>query len=172
MAKEAKKDNKNIIIGACVAIVAVAIIVIAIVFGVNGKPALNDAYFVSDNTKYVLTLDSEDTEDETAPVKTHIVYFYSDDEVTGAKYYYEFKDADSAKAALETIQNSLEDANAASVDGKYIIIVADESEYKDVTASEVKEQIEFMETLKNMDYDDTEDGTDIIEVNTDDTAEE
>lgn len=160
MAKEAKKDNKNIIIGICAAIVVMVIAVVAVIIGTNSKPALNDAYFVSDNTKYVLTINSDNSEDETTPVKSHIVYFYSGDTVTGAKTYYEFKNVETAKAGYEAIKNSLSDASAASVDGKYVIIVADESEYKDVTASEVKEQIDFMESIQNMNSSDTgEDNT-------------
>lgn len=168
------KNNKNVIIGVCAAVVILIIIIIAIVLGTRngGFGGINDSYFVSDDTKYVLTIDSDETatdSEEYVPLKTHLVYTYSGDEITGLKAYYEYADADAAKAAAEYFQANNEESAYKSIanDGKYVILEANESEYEGVTASDVKQQIEFMEMLKNMNLsDDTEDGTE------DDTTEE
>ena len=153
MANKARKDNKNAIIGGvCAAIVVVVIIVVAVVLATRANQ-LNDGYFVSDGSKYVLTIENEVTDDEqngaVNPVKTHIVYTYSGDQITGLKTYGEFKDGDTAQKAFNAIKDAGEDMSKYVVDGKYIIVTATEDQYKDMTASDVKAQIEFMENLKN-----------------------
>lgn len=164
--KKAKgKNNKNVIIGACCAVVVVVIIIVAIVLATTGAGRLNDSYFVSDDTKYVLTVESDDMvidEDEEAyaPLKTHLVYAYSGDEITGLKVYYEYADNASAKAAYDYIISSGEEAGEVEIDGKYVIITANAEEYEGLTASDVKQQVEFMEMLKNMDTSDTDDADD------------
>jgi len=173
MANKAK-NNKNLIIGICAAVVVVIVVIVAIVLATRGGSAqLNDSYFVSDDTKYVLTLETDDSEEEYAPVKTHVVYFYSGDDVTGMKAYYEFADAASAKDAFDYYKEAMEgeDYQDISMDGKYIIVTSNESAYEDLTASDVKQQIEFMEMLKNMDLTEQTDDTD-IEVEEDVTNEE
>lgn len=162
MAKKAKKDNKNMIIGGiCAAVVVVVIIIVAVVLATRGS-GLNDGYFVSDDTKYVLTIENdsitEEGSDAYEPVKTHIVYTYSGDEITGMKTYGEFADADSAKAAFDAIKESGEDMTNYALDGKFIVITATADQYEGMTASDVKSQIEFMESLKNMDLDEIDAG--------------
>ncbi|MBR3172886.1 hypothetical protein IKF21_03220 [Candidatus Saccharibacteria bacterium] len=152
--KSKKKDNKNVVVGVVVAIVVVVVVVVAVVLAVRGN-GLNDAYFKSDDTKYVLTIDNPTTgESETnslEPVKTHIVYTYSGDQITGMKTYGEFKDTDTAKKAFDAIKESGEDMTNYTVEGKYIIITATADQYEGMTANDVKAQIEFMESLKNKD---------------------
>ena len=160
MAKKSKskaKDNKNLIIGICTAVVVVLAIIITVVIVANNS-GLNDSYFVSDDSKYVITLDTDEEElegDETAALKTHLVYTYEGDKITSMKTYLEYADANAAKAAFDIIKESGGDeAKNAELNGKYIIVPADEEDYKDLTASDVKEQIEFMESLKNLDSED------------------
>ena len=152
MANESKK-NKGLIIGICVAIVVVIAIIIAVVLGVKGG-GLGDSYFVSDDTKYVLNMDASDMsfdDEEYAPTKVHLVYTYSGEDVTGLKAYYEYENAEAAKAAFDYINETQADSYKSIVmDGKYIILEAKEDEYKDITPDDVKQQIEFMEMLKNM----------------------
>ena len=157
MANKAKKENKNMIIGGiCAAVVVVVIIVVAVLLATNGNK-LNDSYFQSDDTKYVLTVESELTGDEEedvyTPVKTHIVYTYSGDEVTGMKTYGECADASSAQKAFDAIKESGEDMTNYALDGKYIIVTATPDQYEGMTASDVKSQIEFYESLQNMTLD-------------------
>ena len=185
MAKKSKKVNKNLIIGICVAAVVVIAIIITVIL-VNKNTGLNDKYFVSDDTKYVLTLEdstisTDEGEEAYNPIKTHLVYFYSGDEITGLKAYYEYPDTAAAKAALEYLKSNYEDEqkNLVTIDGKYVIYNAPASEYEELTASEVKEQIEFMELLKNLNSDedtseeeDSEDEEIIEDVDVEETTEE
>ena len=161
MAKKTKKDNKNLIIGICTAAVAIIAIVIAIIFIVKGSgPTLNDDYFKSDDTKYVMSVDVDpsdldEDEKEYPPIKAHSVYTYSGDEITSSKTYIEYSDASTAEKAFKVLKDSGdEEAKNAELNGKYIIITNDKSKYEDLKASEVKEQIEFYEKLKNMDFGD------------------
>ena len=175
--KEDKKNNnnKNIIIGICCGIALVIVIVLAIVFAKGG---LNDSYFVSDGTKYVLTIESDaydtNSEDEPyTPIKTHLVYTYEGETITGLKTYYEYADGNAAKTAFEEMKKAAEsegqELGQIEVNGKYVIETAEEDAYKDMTASDVKEQIEFMEMLKNMNTDgDSEDAEETETVETED----
>lgn len=164
MAEKAQKNNKNLIIGICACVLVIAAIVVAVIFatkggtGTNSLANLSDSYFVSDDTKYVLTVDNDgsDEDEEFSPIKTHLVYTYSGDTITGMITYMEFTDANTAKSALEVYQN-MEDQTGVknlSVNGKYVVIEMTEDQYADMTASDVKEQIDFMEMLKNADLDD------------------
>ena len=157
MAEKAKvkKDNKNLIIGCIAALVLVVAIIITIVVVVNNN-SLNDGYFVSDGSKYVLTIEADEvgSDDQYAPLKTHLVYTYDGDKITSMKTYYAYADGDSAKAAFEALKKEVGDeaqVAAMELNGKYIVVTAGEESYKDLTASDVKQQIEFMEKLKNMD---------------------
>ncbi len=174
MANRAKKNNKKLIIGICSAIAVVVIIaVIAIVATRNG--GLNDNYFKSDDTKYVLTIetDSLETDDdaqEYMPIKTHIVYTYEGDNITGMKTYAEYPDAETAKKSFDALKESDDESlKDAELNGKYIVITNSEDQYEGMTASEVKQQIEFMEMLKNTNSDD---GSETEETNETESAEE
>ena len=164
--KSKTKDNKNLIIGICAAVVVVVAIIITVVLVSNNT--LNDSYFVSDDTKYVFTLDSEEgtaEEGEVSPLKTHLVYTYEGDKITSLKSYYVFADANAAKTAFDKMKEAGgEEANGIELNGKYIIISAEEDDYKNLTAADVKQQIEFMESLKNMDNNPQSDVTNESEV--------
>jgi hypothetical protein len=166
--KAKKKNNKNLIIGICAGVLVIAVVVVAIIFATKGTtPAINDAYFVSDGTKYVITLDEDEIEsedEEVTPVKTHIVYTYSGDTITGMSTYMEFTDEATAKAALASYQEAYADTDASesgiasmSTNGKYLVIVATEDQYADTTVSEVKQYVEMLDTMKNADTNDAED---------------
>lgn len=167
--KKSTKNNKNLIIGCCVAVAVIIAIIITVVV-LSANKGLSDAYFVSDDSKYVLTMDADEMGfeegEEFTPVKTHVVYTYSGDEITSMKAYYEFADEATAKKAFDYYNSAdtSEEFKEVALDGKYVILTANESEYEDLTASDVKQQIEFMEMLKNMNVDDTEDASDVDEV--------
>lgn len=157
MAEKAKKDNKNLIIGICCAVAVVVVVIVAVVLATSGSSKLSDAYFVSDNTKYVLTMEGDDldTEDEEYTiVKTHIVYNYSGDKITGMSTYAEYADEATAKKAYEIYKSADQDGiKKLYVDGKYVVAEMEEDQYADLTVDSVKSQIEFMEMIKNMDLD-------------------
>ena len=151
MADSTKKSNKKLIVGICVAIVAVIIIVVTIIF-LNLNRPLDDSFFVSDGSKLVLTLSSDDVDMEDPeynPVKTHIVYFYSGETITNLKAYYEYENQEAATAAADYIkEHYIEDEYAKiEVSGKYAIFTTNQENFQDLTTSEVKEQIEFMQSL-------------------------
>lgn len=156
MAETARKNNKNLILGICSAVVAVIVIVVVVILATTGGSRLNDSFFVSDDTKLVITSDAYDTEAKYPPVKTHVVYYYSGDKITDAKIYYEFKNAEEAKDAYEIGKEdeTFSDYKKLETDGKYVILTVKESEYKDTTVEEVKAQIEFMELLNKIDAED------------------
>ena len=169
-AKKSRKDNKNLIIGCCAAFVLVVAIIITVV--VLNNNTLNDSYFVSDNTKYVLTIEADEmdsSDEEFAPVKTHQVFTYDGDKITSMKTYYVFADGNTAKTAFDALKKELEGQEQEQLanmelNGKYVIVTASEDSYKDLTASDIKQQIEFLEKLKNMN---TDGDTDVTEENVD-----
>ncbi|MBR5647851.1 hypothetical protein IKW73_02870 [Candidatus Saccharibacteria bacterium] len=161
MATEANK--KNLIAGICAGVAAIIIVIVAVCV-LNKGPVLNDDFFKSDGSKYVLTMETGnvDSSDEYTPLKTHIVYNYSGDSITGLKSYYEYSTTEAANTAYEAYK-ALTEEEASSfaevkVDGKYLIITANKEDYENLSAAEVKEQIEFYDSLKDMDVEDyTED---------------
>lgn len=156
----AKKDNKILTIGISIAVAVIALIII-IVIATAGKGGLSDSYFVSDNTKYVLTLDGDEIasdDGETAPTKGYIVYFYEGDNVTDMKAYYKFETAEDAEKMQKYYQeHGAENYKSVTRDGQYVILTAKPSEYEGLTTSDIKEQIEFLEELKTMELDAGED---------------
>lgn len=160
MAKS-QKNNKNLIIGICSAVAAVIIIAVVAIFATRGgKPTLNDDYFVSDNNKLVITMDSEQSDDEINAEKTHIVYNYSGNDITAVKYYYEFTDATAAKAGYDAVKDSIGSLyKSVELDGKYVVLTSNESDFEGMTAEDVKQQIEFMKLIEDMEFDETSDET-------------
>lgn len=159
--KNVRKNNTRMIVGICCVIVAIIVIIIAAV-AISSNSGLNDSYFKSDDSKYVLTIDqdelmiSEDEEANYASKKVHIVYEYKDDAITGMKIYYEYADNETAMKALDDIKENqdIESYKELVVDGKYVVATVNESEYEGATVSDVKSQIEAHEALKTMNFDD------------------
>ena len=158
MAKKSSKknkDNKNIIIGAIIGAVALIIVVVLIVVLGTSRQKIDDSFFVSDGTKYVITLEG-DLMDSVGgmgdtPRRAHLVYFYSGDSVTGKKTYYEFMDEETARTSYDALlSEDSENTDSYELDGKYVILIADASEYEGMTAADAKEQVEFAEFLKDM----------------------
>ena len=153
-AKKSAKSSCNVCKIICIVIGALAIIavVIALVVALINR-APDDSYFVSDSTKYVLNI-TNNTSDEnsTEVVQTvHIVYEYSGDAVTSIKTYYEFTNADVAKAAYDDLIANLaeDDESTYELKGKYIIVIAPKAAVESLSVDEVKSQIEFYESIQN-----------------------
>lgn len=161
MADKAKKGkNKNLITSICAGIVVIAVVVAVVVVALmGGNGGINDDYFVSDDTKAVITFDGDQASmifGEGAPNKVHIVYTFDGDKVTSYKSYYEYSDnnaASEAKNKLSEEVSGLEDTySEIVVNGKYLVLSAPESEYAEMTAESAKQQIELLEAFKNMSY--------------------
>lgn len=181
MAKK-KSTNKNAIIAICLAIVCALVIVGVIVAIVLTKPGglmggIDESYFVSDNTKYVIDLDGteSDIEEEAyIPVKSHLVYTYSDNTITGFKIYYEYDSDTAAKNALGYItEHNTEGVDNIETNGKYIIITISPSVYENMTAADVKQQVELIEALKQFKQqtENAQEGETTVEENVDTSAE-
>lgn len=116
-----------------------------------------DSYFVSNDTKYVFTLSGEelgveDDEVMSELVRIHMVYLHSGDKITGARYYYEFVNAEAARKVDNAIKASGEsDIADYTVSGKYIIMEQPASEYEDYTFSDIKAMTEMMRDYGNVD---------------------
>ncbi|MBR3332188.1 hypothetical protein IKG28_00975 [Candidatus Saccharibacteria bacterium] len=160
------KNKKSLIVGITASVIAIAIIAaLIIVFAVTRKPILNDNYFVSDGSKYVLTvdflanLDEGEEVDELAPIKSHAVYTYSGDTITGLKTYYEYKDAETAKSVYNAVKASEEESPAEKIelDGKYIIMTMPASDYENATATQIKEEIDWYNSYTDDEDDNSED---------------
>ena len=170
--KTATKNNKNLIIGICAAVAAIIVIVIIVVIILlnpsNGPlGGINDSYFVSDGTKYVLNLDAESVyveNEDYVPLESHLVYHYSGDSITGLEAYYEYADNTAASAAYEFYKTNNDNMyKDVTLDGKFVILTANPEEYEGLTADDVKQQIEFMDMLNNMNSDNDDSNTDTEE---------
>lgn len=145
---EAKRKFSWKSLGVAVAIVAaVILIVVGIVMSQRVEP-IPDGYFVSDDSKLVLTLGSDMvslTDADAEPGLTHLVYYYSGDDVTDAKIYFEYEDDASAKEANEKIKISETSwAKSKKLNGRYIVFQLTEDQYEGLSADGVRESIEAM----------------------------
>ena len=160
MANKSNQNKKNVIIGVCVAVLVLIAIIVAIILGSRngGFGGLNDSYFKSDGSKYVLTVDSSDMIGEEE-------HTYAGDKITGLKAYYEYTNNDDAKAAYEYYNTNMADEyKSITRDGKYVILEIDESGYEGVTPDDVKQQIEYMEMLNELEADEvTPEDTTVVE---------
>ena len=185
MTKDKKKSKNGLIVAICSAIAVIAVIVaIILVVTLGGNKKIDESFFVSDGTKYVLSLDSESAIldydlREYVPEKMYLVYFYSGDKVTDLKIYYKYSSEEIAKSAVEYLKDKIGEEDSlkdVSHNGAYVIATADESTYGGMTAEEAKQQVEFIEMLQNMEFnneaDIEEDETDLIDTNEEDSSEE
>ncbi len=160
MAEKAKKDSKNLIAWICAVVAVVAIVIVAAILATRSGAPLDESYFESDDSKYVLTVEADDmlTEgEEYIPVRSHLVYYYSGDAITDLKNYYLFDDEETAKLAYEYYKENLSDEyKDISLSGKYIIFTEKEAEYEGITANDIKQQLELIKMLDEMNLNGTD----------------
>ena len=165
MAKKTDQKKRNIIIIAAAAIVAIIAIVTAIII-INRSALDNGSFFVSDSTKLVIPLKNGDRissdEEEPAPQKTHLVYYYKDNDITDLKVYQEYTDDKVAKEAYNYYKNNLSPyLKDIAIEGKHVIITHLPEEYEGITANDVRMTIKFNEENGDEELDDNADeGTD------------
>ena len=144
-----KNHRKILFTGICAIIVITVTIIIAVI--AMQAPGLTDSFFVSDGTKYVINLASDEINLDTnsiKPAKGYIVCFYKSDTITDAKEYYEFSSTTDAQAVYDYLsKNTPTSYKAVGVDGKYLILTAKDAEYADKTPDEIKEYIESANDL-------------------------
>ena len=144
------KHHKVLILTSALTAVAVVVVVIVVV-SINHHP-ITDDYFVTDETKYVMTLTPETDEKKTPNsrglVQTFYVYDRDGDTITGIKTYFEYVDEATAKTNYEKTKDQQEFKNA-ELNGKYIIVTMDKDQYKGLKTSDVEQQIENIQRFIN-----------------------
>ena len=137
--------RSNYGVATCAAVVlAVAITLIVIFFP---KPTeVDEAYFVTDDTKSVLNLESDNPN---STRQTHIVYEYDGDNVSAIKTYFEYPDEAAAAASIESLKKQPEfEKSKVELDGKYIVVSANPDSFKGLTVDDVKQQVKAIEDFK------------------------
>ena len=139
MAEDAKTEKKNtkLIAGIIAALVIVAGVAVAI-FLVNRGRVIDDNFFKSDDTKYVLTQDYG----LNGASRTHtVIYYDKEDNITKWENYLEYSDAESARAAYDNVKDVNEEKSGVkySINGKYIISEYPKETYENPAASTYKQ---------------------------------
>ncbi len=135
-------SRQYLIYGVCA---AGAIVFIAVITWVTlsflNQPTVTDDFFVSDDTKTTIDISSTD-KNTTSDHQTRTVYEYDDnDNVISMKTYFEYADEAASSTAYASLKDQPEFKNS-ELKGKYIIVTADESQFKGLTASDIRQQAE------------------------------
>lgn len=147
-AKVAAKNRKRgvSIFWAVGAILALAV-VIALIVVLNQPEKISQDFFVTDDTKVVMSIDGELSameEGEYEPEVTRWVYFHNGEKVTNVKVYYEYEDEEDAAEAFDNITMS-EFVAGKVLNGKYIVLQMKDDELGDISLEDIREQVEAME---------------------------
>lgn len=149
MSKRTRKRNKKPFYIACGAIAVVIIISITLTLILKSSPKLDDSFFVTDSTKYVLTFNASEIAldlnlDEYNPEKAYQIYFHSKDKITELNVYYKYEDEEIAKKAANYFNTEKgQIIESIKANGKYVVIKMAKSFYQDMTADYAKQQYEF-----------------------------
>ena len=73
-----------------------------------------------------------------------LVYYYSGEKITGYEVYIDYGDEVTSKYALDVLDKTDNTIKNAYTSGKYLVVVYNESEYKDLKLSELKEMNSFL----------------------------
>lgn len=147
-------QDKRMVAGVVTVLIVVIVVILAVVSATYQEP-IPDGYFVSDDTKLVLSLPAEvssfEENPDFEPMVTRIVYEYDDDKITGAKIYFEYENADLAKEADRNITMDQKDwATSRRVNGKYIVFGVKPEQYSGMTATQVRDDILSMQAAGAM----------------------
>ena len=138
MAKKAKAKSKrnnaknnNLMMWVFVVLFLLIVISIAVILTLNNaNPNLNDDFFVSDGSKYVVAADIDNYGDDRI-VAAYDVYYHNNGTITGHEAYYEFVDEEMAQVALPSYQaNKDEEVDKIELNGKYIVLTATPKQYE------------------------------------------
>lgn len=144
--KKKLEQGKNIIITVAAVLVAVVAIVIGVV--VSHEAEITDDYFVSDDTKLVMSLDRDIAAFEEGPYEpqlTHLVYYYTGDEVTSMRIYFAYDTVAEAETADANLNMKDKDfATTKRRNGRYIIFDVVRTRYDGLTVEQVRKNIEAM----------------------------
>lgn len=134
-------SHRPLICGACAGGALLLIITIVIIVAASHQPIINDDFFISDDTKTTIDI-SPTNNNAISDHQTRTVYEYDDnDNVISMKTYFEYADEAAASTAYASLKDQPEFKNS-ELKGKYIIVTADESQFKGLTASDIRQQAE------------------------------
>lgn len=146
------KSNKKILIVGICAITAITIAIIVATITMH-KTSIDDSFFVTDSTKYVIALNDDEInlgDDSIKPTKGYVVYYRKGDTITDMKEYYLFNQEADAKTLLEQIKaDNTSNYKAMITDGKYLILTANASKYAGKTAEEIEYYIDLLNNTKS-----------------------
>jgi len=144
-----KKPNKRLspksvtyFICGIACIIFIVIIIVVLIVSLRGNHVDEEKDFVSNETQTTIEFSSGANEGINALINTHLVYSYdADKNVIGLKTYFKYKDEESAKAALEIMKDQPEFKGAVVTDN-YIVVTAEENQFKGLTYSDIQQQAE------------------------------
>ncbi len=103
---------------------------------------------ITNNSSEEIELYSDDTKVVFLFNKIRYVFYYSGDEITAYHTYVDYGDNATAKMAYSIIDRDDETIKNCYVDGRYVVFEWAESEYEDLTYSNLREAYSYMEELK------------------------
>lgn len=154
--KQKKIDYKTWILVGLSVIGLVLIIAVILSFTQNEK--IESSYFHDDEGKIVLTMEREMAaldDSKYEPWITHVVYYHDGSKVTNVRAFYEYSTEEEAKEAFLNL--SLGDfADSKKINGRFVIFQVKDTQYKDLTLSELKNNVENLKEIEALilDYED------------------
>lgn len=146
-AKSSPKANHKIIFFACGALAILAVVLITWgIMSVLNRGVSEDTTFTTNDTQATISLDAGTNEDGSER-HTRVVYQFDGDGVVGQKTYFEYPSQEAAQAALETLKDQPEFKGGEVIDN-YIVVVADASKFKGLTADDIRQQAEAIERFQ------------------------
>lgn len=147
---------KTTIISLLILLVSIcAAIIVIIILNLN-QSTMEENYFTSDDTKTTITLTPDNSSNTSNLINTHLVYTYNkDNNVSSLKTYFEYSDTETAKTAYESSKDQPEFKNAELKD-KFIIVTADENQYKGLTANDIHQQADALKSFQSKSKSETE----------------
>lgn len=143
--KDEIKKRWKMILGMGVMLIALIVVIVALS---NRMEPIDNDYFVSDDSKLVMSLNRAMANYETSdyePEVTRIVYYLDGDKVSNVRVFFDYGSEAEAREANDNITMDGKNwATGRKLNGKYIIFDT-KSEQKDgLTKEKVEENIESM----------------------------
>ncbi len=126
-------------------VVLMIIIMVAVGVSLQAMNNLGDSYFVSDKHKLVLTMNKDVAsfeEGEYEPDYTHVVYYYSGNEIKTVRIFFEYDNRSDAKYANKKIDMTTKPwASKKRQLNRYVVFELTPDQYENLTTNEVKDSI-------------------------------
>lgn len=104
---------------------------------VSNNSSNDEIELYSDSTKIVFKKDN-----------SKMVYYYSGEKVTKYEVYLDYGNAATAKIMLEQLEDNDDTIKKKYIKGKYLVIEYAESEYEDLTVSDIRTAYSYLEELQ------------------------